>query len=394
MFNKQEMIREVREVILPFWQELIDEENGGFFGETDFIGVPNKTADKGCILNSRILWTFSAAFRIFEDDAYKKCALQARDFLRDAYLDKEHGGLYWLVDHKGKTLNDRKQFYNIAFGIYALSEHYLATGDITSLEIARQLFDVIEKYGFDANNGGYIEARQRDWSDIDDFRLSDKEINCPKSMNTNLHVLEAYTTYVLAENHAAMYDGANKSLVLLTQATMDHIINDEWRFDLFFDMDWNVLTKDISYGHDIEGSWLLYDAALTTGDQKIIEKAGKVAVNVAEAVYRHGIDLKNGGLFVERGDDGVLSSNKDWWSQAEAVVGFYNAYKLSGDAKYLKAAEDIWEFAMKYFSDRKNGEWHNEIDENHIPIKSFPKASFWKCPYHNSRACFEMINRF
>jgi len=389
LLNKQTTIQEVKNNILPFWQSMTDEKNGGFYGETDFSGKPNKTAPKGCILNSRILWTFSAAYRIFEDSAYKTCAQHARDFLSKAFLDTTHGGLYWLADHTGKALNARKQFYNIAFGIYALSEHYLAAGDQSSLDLALSLFDATEQYGFDPSTGGYIEACNREWRNIDDYRLSEKDLNCPKSMNTNLHVLEAYTNLV----RACADKRAHKALEALLHITVDKIVNRDFHFELFFDMDWRSLTKNISYGHDIEGSWLLYEAALAVGDENLISKVKQTALAIAEVIYNTAIDRKNGGLISGCDAEGQIYAKKEWWPQAEAVVGFYNAYELSGEQKYFDAADSIWSYIQKYFVDHIHGEWHNELSLDNTPDTSMPKAGFWKCPYHNARACLEVARR-
>jgi len=389
MLNKQEAIQEVKQNILPFWQALADEENGGFYGETDFSGKPDKTADKGCILNSRILWIFSAAYRLFGDSAYKACAQRARDFLSKAFLDTTHGGLYWLADHTGKALDTRKQFYNIAFGIYALSEHYIAAGDKSSLELAMTLFDATERYGLDPAAGGYIEACNREWQSIDDFRLSAKDLNCPKSMNTNLHVLEAYTNLTRASGDECV----RKALEALLHITLDKIVNRDWHFNLFFDMDWHSLAKDISYGHDIEGSWLMYEAALAVGDESLITKVKQAALAIAEVIYNTAIDHKNGGLISGCDEVGHIHNKKEWWPQAEAVVGFYNAYELSGDRKYFEIVESIWGYIQKHFVDRAHGEWYNELFIDNSPDTSMPKAGFWKCPYHNARACFEIVRR-
>jgi cellobiose epimerase len=389
MLNKQEALREVRENILPFWQSMADEENGGFYGEADFYGNIDKTASKGCILNSRILWTFSAAYRILGDDNYKAYAQRARDFLSSVFLDKTHGGLYWLVDHTGKALDTRKQFYNIAFGIYALSEHYRATGDQSSLELAINLFDVTEKYGLDPIAGGYIEACNCEWRSIDDFRLSEKDLNCPKSMNTNLHVLEAYTNLFIVSGN----EHVRKALESLLHIMLDKIVNRDWHFELFFDMNWNSLTKDVSYGHDIEGSWLLYEAALAIGDENLISKVKQTALAIAEVIYNAAIDRNNGGLLSGCDAAGHHHAKKEWWPQAEAVVGFYNAYELSGERKYFDVAESVWSYIQNYFVDSTHGEWFNELSIDNTPDINLPKAGFWKCPYHDARACLEVAGR-
>ena len=389
MLSRDDAANTVRENILPFWQGLIDRENGGFYGEADFYGEVKKTAAKGGVLHSRILWTFSAAYRIFSDDQYKSAAAHARDFLLSAFLDKERGGLFWLADHTGKPLDTRKQFYNIAFGIYALSEHFLATADKSSLDLALALFDTVETHGLDPDAGGYIEACAGDWSSVDDSRLSDKDLNSPKSMNTNLHVLEAYTCLLRARGDARV----RKALESLLHVTLEKIVNSNWHFNLFFDMSWNSLVGDVSWGHDIEGSWLLYEAALALGDKNILAKVKQAALEIAEAVYAAAIDSQNGGLLSGCDAEGKIYAKKEWWPQAEAVVGFYNAYELSGERKYFDAAAGVWDFIQKHFIDRTRGEWHNELSLDNKPDTGMPKSGFWKCPYHNARACFEIIGR-
>jgi mannobiose 2-epimerase len=390
MLGKVEAEQLVRENILPFWQGMIDRENGGFYGEADFFGKADKNAAKGAILHSRILWTFSAAYGLFHDESYKACANHAKEFLTNAFLDKTHGGLYWLADYKGRPIDTRKQFYNIAFGIYALSEHFRATGDRSSLDLAYALFDTVETYGFDSAKGGYIEACTAEWTGVVDSRLSGKDLNCPKSMNTNLHVLEAYTNLLRAGGDSRV----QKALESLIRITVDKIVNRNWHFELFFDMNWKSLVGDVSYGHDIEGSWLLYEAALTAGgEEPFTEVVKRAALNIAEVAYNAAIDRKNGGLLSGLAASGKIHPKKEWWPQAEAVVGFYNAYELSGERKYYDAATGIWDYIEKYFMDRRYGEWHNELSLDGMPDTDMPKAGFWKCPYHNGRACFELIRR-
>jgi len=404
MLNKQDAEQMARENILPFWQSIIDKEYGGFYGEADFNGEIIKTADKGGILNSRILWTFSAAYNLFNEKSFKDCAVQARDFLSKAFYDDEYGGVYWLADYKGSPSQTRKQFYNIAFAVYALSEYYLAFRDQASLDMALDLFGVLEKHGFDSAAGGYIEARVRDWSDIDDFRLSGKDLNSPKSMNTNLHVLEAYTNLLraCAVKEADGNEQVKNALKNLLHITLDKIVNSGFHFELFFDMQWRSLSREISYGHDIEGSWLMLEAALAAGDEKLINKTKDTSAAIAGVIFTEALDWKDGklenrgtscGFISGRDEDGKIRDKKEWWPQAEAVIGFYNAYELTGDLKFLNAANAVWEYIKMYFTDKARGEWHNELFADNTPDKKMPKAGFWKCPYHNARACFEIIKR-
>lgn len=389
MFDKQAFTREVQNNILPFWMRLRDDEHGGYYGGADFHGVVNKQAGKGSIMHARILWTFSRAYGLYKNPVYAEHAAHARDFLMRACWDDEHGGLYWLVSHDGTPLDDCKQLYNIAFGIYAFSEHYRAVGDASSLARALALFHLTEAYGRDTRSGGYIEARTRDWQDIVDSRICARELNCVKSMNTNLHILEAYTCLLRASGD----DGVREALRSLIAVTTERIIRDRTRFDLFFDMDWRVLTDEISYGHDIEGSWLLYDAAQAVGDADGLNKTAATALSIAEAVYAHGRDGTDGGLLSGRDRTGRLLTKKEWWPQAEAVVGFYNAYQLSGDVRYRDEAVALWDYIDRFVADRVKGDWHNELFPGNTPDERMPKAGFWKCPYHSARMCFEMTER-
>jgi mannobiose 2-epimerase len=381
--NVQSATNLLRENILPFWQGLQDTQHGGFYGEADFFGVPVKNADKGCILNSRILWTFSAAYRALGDRPYLTTATAAYDFLRSSFLDSENSGLYWLVTADGQPTDTKKHFYNIAFGIYALSEYYLATKSEESLALAMELFDKMEAHGRDYLHGGYIEACTRNWQPAEDFRLSDKELNLPKSMNTHLHILEAYTTLLRATNHPRVHE----ALSAITRITLDKIIHNQRTFLLFFDNNWAPHEAPQSYGHDIEGSWLVHDAAEALGDAEILAEAREAAVKIAASMLQLAVDRENGGLISE-----PAMQEKEWWPQAEAVVGFYNAYQLSRDEKYKQAAISIWDFTLAHFVDHENGEWHRILLGNKPDISMY-KSGFWKCPYHNARMCLELITR-
>ncbi|MDR1687219.1 MAG: AGE family epimerase/isomerase [Clostridiales bacterium] len=381
---KSTVIKELTENILPFWEKLIDTENGGFYGKADFYGNIDKTADKGGVLNSRILWTFSAAARVTGNKDYLKYASHAFEAFKKFFFDKEYGGVYWLTDYTGKPVEPKKQFYNLAFAIYALTEYYRAAADENALRYAISLYDSLEKHGYEENYGGYIDAKARDWAVLPDTSLSSKDLNCAKSMNTNLHVMEAYTNLL----RCFEVPNLREKLKNLITVTMDKIITDGKRFNLFFDNLWFPLTEEVSYGHDIEGSWLLYEAATVCGDCALTERAKQIALKMADWVLENGIDEVNGGL-----PNSNELKMKEWWPQAEAVVGFYNAYELSGNEKYFKAAADMLNYIEAYFTDKTNGEWHNEVSLNNLPDTKQAKADMWKCPYHNSRMCLEIIER-
>lgn len=376
--------------ILSFWmKQTKDEMNGGFVGEIDNQLNIAPNAEKSLVLNARILWSFASAYRLYGKTEYLAMAERAYVYLMDHFLDKEYGGLYWMVNAEGRPSQEKKQIYGQAFAIYALAEFYHATGRPEVLDEAIQIFRLVEKYGYDSTYKGYVEALSREWQITDNLSLSSKDMNEKKSMNTHLHVLEGYTGLYRVWKSEELAS----TLAELIETMLDHIIDNEGKhFHLFLDEAWKVKSDIISYGHDIEGSWLLVEAAETLGEEKLLQRVRTVAISMAEAVLAEGIDM-DGGIWNEAGPSGLLSKDKDWWPQAEAVVGFYNAYQLTGDSKFNEAAQASWAFIDKYMVDHKLGEWYWGVDENHLPLPHATKVSAWKCPYHNSRACFEMIAR-
>lgn len=376
------------ESILDFWMKnTVDNEYGGFYGLITNDMAITKDAPKGGILNSRILWTFSAAYKLTHKGEYLKMAEHAYDFMLNHFIDREYGGVYWMVDYKGNVTSDRKQIYNIAFAIYALSEYSAASGKEEPLQLALKLFELIEKHAVDPVYGGYIEALTRKWEPIEDLRLSDKDMNEKKSMNTHLHVLEAYTNLVRVSHSPR----AEKSLKELIDITAEKIIDPSTHhFKLFFDDEWHNRADIDSYGHDIEGSWLLYEAATVAGYR--VEEMAKIADEMAQATLKEAFDSQNGGIYYEK-KDGHLDTGKQWWPEAEAVVGFTNAYELTGKEEYLNAAEATWRFIDRYVVDHQYGEWYAEVSADGKPDLDQPKVEPWKCPYHNGRSCIELIQR-
>lgn len=377
--------------ILSYWQaNTIDETYDGFYGQIDHFNNVIPGATKGAVLNTRILWTFSAAYNFTKNEAYLHIAHRAFDYLKKYFLDKDNGGLIWEVDHTGKAHNTRKQIYAQGFGIYGFSEYFRASGNSESLETAIELFEIIEKYCFDSRFGGYLEALSHNWQPMEDMRLSAKDANYPKSMNTHLHILEPYTNlYRLWKNeHLAI------QIKRLIRVFLDHIIDSETgHFNLFFDNDWTVRSEIISYGHDIEGAWLLTEAAEVLGDRELLKEVEAVALRMTDITLMEGT-AGDGSLYYEKaGKDGHLDTDRHWWPQAEAVVGLLNAWQISGDEKYLEKSMDVWHFIKNKMIDHRHGEWYWSVDNNGVPATHQDKAGFWKCPYHNSRACMEAIRR-
>lgn len=388
-FKAYQFESELLKNILPFWITIApDPDNGGFYG-----GVTNEheirnEIPRTAVSCTRFLWTFSHAFLFNKNNKYLKIAEIAFEYLKSAFWDDEYGGLYWSVDLNGNPIQDRKHHYAQAFGIYGLSEYFMATKERSSLNMAIKIFDLLEEHAFDPNHGGYIEGSSRDWSLLSDMRLGNNDMNCQKSMNTILHMMEAYTNFIRVWDNQKI----KNQLFKIIENFSNHIIDETGHFILFFDKEWKSLSNHISYGHDIEGSWLLYEAAEILGDEKVISQVKNLVLKLANGVYVSGID-KEGGIIHEASPEKKTNPNKEWWPQAEAVVGFYNAYQLSHDVNYLEAAKNSWEYIQNKLIDRKRGGWFKRLLADGSVDHSSLKIGPWEGPYHESRMCFEMIAR-
>ncbi|UCG57404.1 MAG: AGE family epimerase/isomerase [Phycisphaerales bacterium] len=382
--------KELSENILGFWIKYCqDDEHGGFIGRmsNDRTIIPN--APKGLVLNARILWTYSAAYRFEKRDEYLQIAKRAYDYLMRYFWDREHGGAYWMLDYRGNPQDDSKEIYGQSFVVYALCEYYLTTGDSEALDKAKKLFRLIETNCHDAANKGYFETFSRDWSPADRARLATGDEAEKKTMNTHLHLLEAYTNLYRVWKD----EKVKQRLAELIEVFATRIVNPQTRrFELFFDEKWNSTKEVISFGHDIEGSWLLCEAAEVLGDEHVIRRIRPLAVKMAEAAYEAGFDV-DGGLFYEAEHDKITDDQKHWWPQAETVVGFLNAYQLSHEQRFLEAAMLNWEFIQAQIVDNKYGEWLGRSAGQGEPDPRTLKVSEWKAPYHNGRACLEVIRR-
>jgi mannobiose 2-epimerase len=387
---RQRVEAELLSGILPFWLKYaIDEEYGGFRGQIANDLTINPHAAKGIILNARILWTFSKAFSAYGDPVYLDAARRAYEYLVRFFWDNEFGGVYWMVDYQGNPFDTKKRIYGQAFTVYALAEYYHATGDAEILARALRLVEVIEASGHDPANGGYFETYERDWTLAVDQRLSEVDQDEKKSMNTHLHLLEAYAALLRNHEHSTV----RLRLRELIEVFLNHIVDPKTHhFLLFFDEEWRTQSDKVSFGHDIEGSWLLCEAAEILGDTALLESVRAVGLSMAQAVYDQGLDT-DGGLLYEAGPTGIIDSDKHWWPQAEAIVGFLNAHELSGRQYFRDAAERSWAFIEEHIIDREHGEWFWLVSKDGVPAAERDKVGPWKCPYHNSRACFETMER-
>lgn len=387
---RRKVEKELLSDILPFWlNHTIDNEYGGFRGRiaNDLSGDPH--APKGLILNARILWTFSKAYNHYHDPQYLAVARRAYDYLTCYFWDHEFGGLYWMLDYLGNPLDTKKRIYGQAFAIYALAEYYQAGDQAEALDKALRLVLCIEGTGHDEQNGGYFETYERDWTPALDQRLSEVDLDEKKSMNTHLHMVEAYAA-LLRRNEDAIVRMRLRELIGIF---LNHIIDPQTHhFILFFDERWTPRSNRISFGHDIEGSWLLFEAAEILGDEDLLDRMRVVSVKMAQAVYEQGLDT-DGGLFYEAEPAGLSDTDKHWWPQAEAVVGFLNANALTGQARFTLAAERSWQFIDRHIVDHQHGEWFWRVSKDGVPNNTEDKVGPWKCPYHNARTCFEVMER-
>ncbi|MGN6422271.1 MAG: AGE family epimerase/isomerase [Asticcacaulis sp.] len=367
------------DAILRWWSENAPDPSGGFYGEIDASGQPVPGAPKAAILNARMLWFFAAA-------GGTASAQRAADYLKAHLLDKEHGGVFWTVDAQGRPRDTKKQAYAQAFALYGFAEHYAATDDPAALATARAMRDLIETRFWDADRGGYIEALTRDWAAVNDPRLSDKDMDAPKTMNTHLHVLEAYTRL-----HQVAPDAATQvALRRAIEVFIDRFMGSDGHLRLFFDMDWTDRTEAISYGHDIEASWLLWEAVETLDDPALIARARPHVLALARATLEQGV-LDHGGIAYERGFDGRLDADGEWWGQAEGLVGFVNAFQMTSEKAYADAALRLWARIKSGYGAAQGREWTWYARDAKRPPQAL--LSLWKCPYHNGRAMLELVKR-
>jgi mannobiose 2-epimerase len=365
--------------ILRFWSErMVDTEHGGFYGRIDGHDILHPEAEKGAVLNARILWTFAGATRILHRMPHRILAARAKDYLLTRFIDPQYGGVYWSLNADGSPLDTKKQTYAIAFAIYGLAEYYRATQDQEALDAAIRLFEDIEAHAFDAVNVGYIEALTRDWQPIADMRLSESDENGSRTMNTHLHVLEAYTNLYRVYKDPRVA----RQLRFLIDIFVNRLFNpSNGHLDLFFDDQWQGRRDKTSPGHDIEAAWLLREALEVLGDQELLQQTLPICSSLAQAA-----------------EEGILSESQ-WWCYAEAVVGYIDQWQVLLEKEPLQAsinyelAEAAYDFIQTHLLDREHGEWFWSILPDGTPNRNEDKAGFWKCPYHNSRMCYELIER-
>lgn len=384
--NEEAITKELNN-ILDFWStRAFNKQTGLFFGRIDNDGNVYPQAALGAVMYSRIIWSFSAGYLYTKKTIYKKRALQAYRILKSFFYDQENGGLYWSVLPTGRPLERRKQIYAQAFGIYALAELYKIEPSKGLLEEISSLFNLIEKYSYDEETGGYIDAFNEDWKPIDDMRLSEKDMNAPKTMNTHLHILEAYSNFYSIQKDKLVKE---RIIQLLTIFRTKIIHPQKKHLQLFFTKNWKSLSINQSFGHDIEASWLMIEAAENVYGKDVpkslIDECNALALISADGL------LTDGSLAYEK-TGRFVNKERHWWVQAEAWVGFYATGIRREEAIYFQYAENLWNYIQNEIKDEVNGEWFWGKDENGNILKE-DKVGIWKCPYHTSRACLEVLKK-
>lgn len=370
--------------ILPLWLGLKD-PRGGFYGEMDASGQVLRDAPRGVILGARIIWSFSAAYAALGKKEYLEAALHQSEWFLKYFCDSRFGGVYWSVAADGRPLETKKQLYSQGFAIYGLSELYKVTRDEKVLQAAIGLYRIVEEHFADRQYGGYCEALARDFSPLEDMSLSAHDINAPKTMNSHLHILEAYANLFQV--------WPDKGLKTATERLLDiictKVMGPDGHLRLYFDRDWSVLPGGVSYGHDIETSWLALECAFALKDASVAERVRPFALAMGKAAGE-GL-MEDGSMRYECLPDGTFDDSRQWWVQAETVVGYLWLWKYHGVAGAERTAAAAWEYIRKNLVDPEGGEWWWAILPDGTPDKTQPKAGFWKCPYHNSRMCLEII---
>lgn len=383
----EEVKAHLQECIIPFWKKLRDDEFGGYYGWMDHELNVDKKATKGCILNSRITWFFSNAYMLLKDESLLEEAKHGYEFMKKYCVDKERGGVYWSVRYDGTPEDTTKHTYNQAFSIYALSSYYDASGDKGALDTAMELFRIIENRCMDEI--GYKEAFDRDFTEIENDKLSENGVIAEKTMNTLLHVFEAYTElYRVGKDEAV-----KKRLEWILDEFAEKVYNPKLhRQEVFFDREMNSIIDLHSYGHDIETAWLIDRGTEVLGEKQYQDKLRPIILDLTAQIYKVAFD---GHSLANECEKGVVNTDRIWWVQAETVVGFLNGYKLEPEKKeYLEAAEAEWQFIKDYVIDKRPGsEWFREVTPDGKPMSGSPIVEPWKCPYHNGRMCIEVIRR-
>ncbi|MCL2058723.1 MAG: AGE family epimerase/isomerase [Oscillospiraceae bacterium] len=382
---------EMKDLMDMYIKHAYDPE-GGFYGEVTRELVPIKDADRAIVLNARLLWTFASAYRVMKDPRYLDMANHAKAYIQKYFIDPEYGGSYWHVHADGSPADETKYPYGISFIIYGGAELARASGDKDAAAMARKMYDDLEKYALDKVYGGYFEAFTRDWKRRDvSFNIRDLSMGS-KALNTHLHLIESYTNLMRVDDDPLVREKVGSLIDIMTTKLLDL---EHFHYKPYMLDDWGATDTLFSYGHDIEGAWLLTEALEAYGDEELFERHKDTSVRIA-AACEAGLNPETGGIYYEGNENGPHNLEMSHWVQAEAVIGFINAYQLTDDDRYLKLAQDIIQYIKDYISDREGGvfrEWLFRADVSAHKHPNILRVNKWKEPYHNGRMCLELIER-
>jgi mannobiose 2-epimerase len=386
---KNEVSLNLTHNLLPYWStRMVDTRNGGFYGRINVKDKVFPNEDKGGILNARILWTYSSAYRILKDTSYLRLATRSKDYIIAHFIDKEFGGAYRSVKSTGEPSDTRKQTYTQSFFIYGLAEYYRATGDKDALKTAKEIFELFEKYTLDKIDDGYFEVFTRDWHRTHDMLIGERTPNDEKTMNTHLHLMEAYTNLYRVWPDKRVAD----RLKDLIEIFLDKIVDPKtFHLICFMDKTWKRSSLINSYGHDIESSWLLVEAAGLLNDPVLQKRVKETSIKIANAAA-DGLQPDGSMIYEKDPSTGRTNAERSWWAQAETIVGYLNAYQMTGNIKYLDNSIKCWNYTKNNMVDNKSGGWFSSVSESGVTVRG-DKGGFWICPYHNGRMCMEIIER-
>lgn len=385
MMMTEEIRAHLTDRIIPFWKRMRDDTFGGYYGYMDYDLQVDRKSVKGCILNSRITWFFASAYLTLGDESLLEEAKHGYRFLREHCMDAERGGVYWSLRYDGTPEDTTKHAYNQAFAIYALSAYYEASEDREALDKALELFSLIEERCTDEY--GYKEAFDQEFREIENDKLSENGVMAEKTMNTLLHVFEAYTELYRVSGRKEV----KSRLEWILDTFAEKVYHPKrHRQEVFFDREMHSILDLHSYGHDIETAWLIQRGCEVLGEVSYLEKMRPVILDLTEEIYRKAFD---GHSLANECEKGKVDETRIWWVQAEAVVGFLNGYRLAPERKeYLDAALAEWDFIRTHVIDRRpESEWFWEVTKKGESINRKPIVEPWKCPYHNGRMCLEVI---
>ena len=386
---KKEVLTNLTHNLLPYWStRMVDTKNGGFYGRINVNDKIFPDEDKGGILNARILWTYSSAYRLLKDTSYLRLATRSKEYIMAHFIDKEFGGAYRSIKSTGEPSDNRKQIYTQSFFIYGLAEYYRATGDKEALKSAIEIFELVEKYALDKENDGYFEVYTRGWHRTYDLLIGEKSPKDEKTMNTHLHLMEAYANLYRAWPDKRVAD----RLKDLVGIFLDKIVDTNTsHLTCFMDKNWNRSSSMDSYGHDIESSWLLVEAARLLNDPVFLKRVKETSIKIAKAAAE-GLQTDGSMIYEKDQSSGRTNAERSWWVEAETIVGYFNAYQITGNDKYLDNSLKCWNYTKNNMVDNKSGGWFSSVTESGVTGKG-DKGGFWVCPYHNGRMCMEIFER-